>query len=49
MNNVIEEIRKDIKRFLNSNKNEDITYHNLWDAEQKRYYTKTDMKINRLG
>jgi hypothetical protein len=28
---LIEEIRKEIKKVLNSNENEDKTYQNLWD------------------
>jgi hypothetical protein len=28
----IEEIKKEIKMFLEVNKNENITYHNLWDT-----------------
>jgi hypothetical protein len=28
---VIEEIRKEIKRFLEANKNENTTYQNIWD------------------
>jgi hypothetical protein len=29
---VIEEIRKEIKKFLDSNENKDTSYQNLWDA-----------------
>jgi hypothetical protein len=29
---VIEEIRKEIKRFLESNENKNRTYQNLWDT-----------------
>jgi hypothetical protein len=28
---VIEEFRKEIKKFLDSNENENTTYQNLWD------------------
>jgi hypothetical protein len=29
---IIEEIRKEIKKFLEFNENENITYQNLWDT-----------------
>jgi hypothetical protein len=31
---VIEEIREEIRVFLESNKNENTTYQNLWDTTQ---------------
>jgi hypothetical protein len=29
---IIEDIRKEIKKFLDSNENENTTYQNLWDT-----------------
>jgi hypothetical protein len=31
---VIDEIKEDIKKFLEVNENENITYQNLWDTEK---------------
>jgi hypothetical protein len=32
---VTDEIKEDIKRFLEVNENENMTYHNLWDTAKE--------------
>jgi hypothetical protein len=36
---VIEEMRKKIKKFLDSNENEHTTYQNLWDTAKREVYS----------
>jgi hypothetical protein len=45
---VIEEIRKEIKKFLNSNENGDTTYQNMWDIVLRGKFIAMSTQIRKL-